>query len=207
MSDARGTRRTAPDIGEATLLAGLRRGEERAFELLVALHGGRLLAAARRLLGSEEEARDALQEAFLQAFRGLAAFREDARLTTWLHRIVVNAALMRLRGRRSRPEEPIEPLLPTFREDGHPRRSFVAWGPGPESAAARAEVAERVRAAIRSLPESYRTVLVLRDLEELGTSEVAELLGVTPNAVKIRLHRARQALRQLLDPDLRPETT
>ncbi|KAB2957797.1 MAG: sigma-70 family RNA polymerase sigma factor [Thermoanaerobaculia bacterium] len=207
MSDAGAPGGTAPGSDESALLAGLRRGEERAFERLVALHGGRLLAAARRLLGSEEEARDALQEAFLQAFRGLAGFREDARLSTWLHRIVVNAALMRLRGRRSHPEEPIEPLLPTFREDGHPTRFFVAWGPGPESAAARAELAARVRAAIRNLPESHRTVLVLRDLEELETSEVAQLLGITPNAVKIRLHRARQALRQLLAPDLRPETT
>lgn len=198
---------SAPDAGEAALLAGLRRGDERAFEQLVALYGGRLLAVARRLLGSEDEARDALQEAFLQAFRALDSFRGQARLSTWLHRIVVNAALMRLRGQRSRPEEPIEPLLPTFREDGHPTHAFAAWGPGPETAAARAELAERVRAAIARLPRSYRTVLVLRDLEELDTAAVAELLGVSPNAVKIRLHRARQALRALLDPSLRPEIT
>jgi RNA polymerase sigma-70 factor (ECF subfamily) len=198
---------SAPDAGEAALLAGLRRGDERAFEQLVALYGGRLLAVARRLLGSEDEARDALQEAFLQAFRALDSFRGQARLSTWLHRIVVNAALMRLRGQRSRPEEPIEPLLPTFREDGHSTHAFAAWGPGPETAAARAELAERVRAAIARLPRSYRTVLVLRDLEELDTAAVAELLGVSPNAVKIRLHRARQALRALLDPSLRPEIT
>jgi RNA polymerase sigma-70 factor (ECF subfamily) len=185
---------------EAALLSALRAGDEGAYVRLVAEHGGRLLAVARRLLRSEEEARDALQEAYLQAFRALPRFEGQARVSTWLHRIVVNAALMRLRRRKARPEEPIDPLLPSFRQDGHAAVEFRSWQESAEELLARAEIRARVRAAIDRLPETYRTVLLLRDVEELETAEVAELLGVTPNAVKIRLHRARQALRTLLEP-------
>jgi RNA polymerase sigma-70 factor (ECF subfamily) len=136
----------------------------------------------------------------VQAFRALPRFEGQSRLSTWLHRIVVNAALMKLRRARARPEEPIEPLLPGFHADGHAAVEYRAWEEGADRMLERAELRARVRAAIDRLPERYRTVLVLRDIEELGTGEVARLLGVTPNAVKIRLHRARQALRGLLEP-------
>jgi RNA polymerase sigma-70 factor (ECF subfamily) len=197
--------REAPDpsrgagIDETELLAGLRARSDDAYDELVRRHGGRLLAVARRILRSEDEAFDAVQDALLQAFRNLDGFAQQARLSTWLHRITVNAALMRIRRRRSRPEEPIEALLPAFAEDGHAAVEFRDWGEGPESALAREQVRSAVRAGIDRLPESYRTVLVLRDIEELDTAEVAELLGISANAVKIRLHRARQALRTLLD--------
>ncbi len=193
----------AHETEERALLAALRGGDDRAYERLVNEHGGRMLAVARRMLRNDEEARDALQEAFLLAFRGLPRFEGQSRLSTWLHRIVVNASLMKLRSRRAHPEESIEPLLPTFLEDGH---SSVSYGDWPESAdrlLERAEVRERVRASIDRLPVTYRTVLLLRDIEELDTGEVAEALGISANAVKIRLHRARQALRELLDPHLR----
>ena len=193
----------AHETEERALLAALRGGDDRAYERLVSEHGGRMLAVARRMLRNDEEARDALQEAFLLAFRGLPRFEGQSRLSTWLHRIVVNASLMKLRSRRAHPEESIEPLLPTFLEDGH---SSVSYGDWPESAdrlLERAEVRERVRASIDRLPVTYRTVLLLRDIEELDTGEVAEALGISANAVKIRLHRARQALRELLDPHLR----
>lgn len=193
----------AHETEERALLAALRGGDDRAYERLVNEHGGRMLAVARRMLRNDEEARDALQEAFLLAFRGLPRFAGQSRLSTWLHRIVVNAALMKLRSRRAHPEESIEPLLPTFLEDGH---SSVSYGDWPESAdllLERAQVRERVRASIDRLPVTYRTVLLLRDIEELDTGEVAEALGISANAVKIRLHRARQALRELLDPHLR----
>jgi len=184
------------------LLAALREGDGRAYERLVTGHGGRMLAVARRMLRNDEEARDAVQEAFLSAFRGLPRFAGQSRLTTWLHRITVNAALMKLRSRRARPEESIEPLLPNFLEDGHATRSYVEWPESAEQLLQRAEVRRLVRTAIDRLPPTYRTVLLLRDIEELDTGEVAELLSVSENAVKIRLHRARQALRELLDPHL-----
>lgn len=99
-------------------VARLRSGDEAAFEQLVRQHTGPMLAVARRLLRNEDAARDAVQEAFISAFRGLKTFREDSTLSTWLHRIVVNAALMRLRREKRRPETRIEDLLPRFTETG-----------------------------------------------------------------------------------------
>ncbi|MEP6770126.1 MAG: sigma-70 family RNA polymerase sigma factor [Acidobacteriota bacterium] len=189
---------------ERALLAALRRGDEEAFETLVREYGGRLFAVARRFVRSEEDARDALQDAFLSAFRSLARFEENCRLSTWLHRIVVNSCLMKLRTRRRKAEDSIEDLLPRFHEDGHQAVPSAGWEKSADVLLESREVRDLVRAAIDRLPESYRTVLMLRDIEELDTAETARLLDLTENAVKIRLHRARQALRGLLDPSLRP---
>jgi RNA polymerase sigma-70 factor (ECF subfamily) len=191
---------------EAALLARLRAGEEAAYAELVRLHGGRLLAVARRFLGDGEDARDAVQDAFLSAFRSLQKFQGNALLSTWLHRIVVNAALMKLRSRRRKPETSIEELLPKFLEDGHLAEPAAPWKESAAEALERREVRERVRASIDLLPETYRSVLLLRDVEELDTRETAEILGIGPNAVKTRLHRARQALRTLLDREMRGGT-
>jgi RNA polymerase sigma-70 factor (ECF subfamily) len=189
-----------PIDDEAELVEALRRAEPEAYEELLRVHGGRLLAVARRLLRHDEDARDAVQEAFLLAFRGLPSFAGRCRLGTWLHRIVVNTALMKIRRRDRRPEAPIDDLLPEYLPDGHHAVEYDEWRlPAPQRLL-RDEVRTQVRAAIDRLPESYRTVLLLRDIDEMDTQEVAALLGVTPNAVKIRLHRARQALRTLLDP-------
>jgi RNA polymerase sigma-70 factor (ECF subfamily) len=164
-----------------------------------------MLAVARRYLQSEEDARDAVQEAFLSAYRSLSSFQGESKLSTWLHRIVVNAALMKLRARRRKPEEPIGDLLPKFLHDGHMANPTPAWKQSAESMALRAETRTLVRNSIAKLPESYRTILLLRDIDELDTREVADVLGITPQAVKTRLHRARQALRTLLDPHMREE--
>jgi RNA polymerase sigma-70 factor (ECF subfamily) len=188
---------------EGALLAGLRARDDAAYERLVRAQGGRMLAVAQRLLGNAEEARDAVQEAFISAFRSIDRFEGGSRLSTWLHRIVVNAALMRLRGRRRGHEESIDDLLPTFLEDGHQARPVQEWKENVHAMLERRQVREAVRAAVDRLPETYRTVLMLRDIEEMDTEEVADRLGITPNAVKIRLHRARQALRTLLDPTFR----
>jgi RNA polymerase sigma-70 factor (ECF subfamily) len=161
-----------------------------------------MLAVARRFLPSDHDARDVLQEAFVAAFRSIGGFAGGAKLSTWLHRIVVNAALMKLRSRRRRREEPIEELLPRFAEDGHHADGVPSWETSTDVLVEREEVRARVRAAIECLPESYRTVLLLRDIEERDTDETAALLGLTPQAVKTRLHRARQALRTLLARDL-----
>jgi RNA polymerase sigma-70 factor (ECF subfamily) len=196
----------APDEqgSERDLISRLRSGDEDAFERLVREQGGRLLAVARRFLREEEEARDAVQECFLSAFRALDRFDQASRLSTWLHRIVVNACLMRLRTRRRKPEEPIEDLLPRFQADGHQvNHPTPEWEGSAETLLARSETRSIVREAIHRLPGSYRAVLLLRDIEELSTKEAARLLGVTENAVKIRLHRARQALRGLLEPHFR----
>jgi RNA polymerase sigma-70 factor (ECF subfamily) len=188
---------------ESELLARLRAGDDAAFEEVVRENAARLLVVARRYLSSEEDAQDAVQDAFLSAFRSIGQFRGGSRLSTWLHRITVNAALMKLRTRRRRPEEPIDDLLPGFLGDGHMTQAPAEWRPLTDELMARAETRMLVMTSIKSLPESYRHVLLLRDIEELDTEEVAEILGVSPNAVKTRLHRARQALRRLLDPHLR----
>jgi RNA polymerase sigma-70 factor (ECF subfamily) len=191
---------------EATLLAGLRGGDEAAFAELVGRYSGRLLAVTRRLLNQEQDAQDALQDAFLSAFRGLATFDGNSSLATWLHRIALNAALIKLRTRRRKPEQPIDELLPSYLVDGHRRDPGPAWK-ALASDAERAETRELVRRCIAQLPDSYRVVLVLRDIEELDTAAVAEQLGIEAGAVKTRLHRARQALRTLLDPHFRAEAT
>jgi RNA polymerase sigma-70 factor (ECF subfamily) len=192
-----------PNADDLLLLERLRAGDEAAFEVLVRTYGGRMLAVARRILPLEEDARDAVQEAFVSAFKALASFNATARISTWLHRITVNAALMRIRSRNRRPETPIEDLLPAFQPDGHHEEQFAQWSEPVDVALERRQTCAQVREAIAMLPESYRTVLMLRDIEEMDTGEVAALLGITPNAVKIRLHRARQALRTLIDPYLR----
>ena len=189
---------------ERSLVSLLRSGDETAFERLVRDHGGRLLSVARRFLRDEEEARDAVQESFLSAYKALDRFDQGSRLSTWLHRIVINACLMRLRTRRRKPEDSIEELLPQFEADGHQvRHPTPEWEGSAETLLARKETRSIVREAIDRLPDSYRSVLLLRDIEELSTEEAARSLGVTANAVKIRLHRARQALRTLLEPHFR----
>lgn len=191
---------------EAALVARLRRGDAEAFEELVRTHGGRLLAVARRLLRDEEDARDAVQEGFLAAYRSLGQFEGGCRIATWMHRIVVNASLMKLRTKRRKPEEPIEALLPRFLEDGHHASHPGDWYAPADELLEQVQARALVRRAVDELPETYRTVLLLRDIEELDTAETAALLGIGENAVKTRLHRARQALRALLDPHLRRGT-
>jgi RNA polymerase sigma-70 factor, ECF subfamily len=189
---------TQSGIDEEALLAGLRAGDDHAYERMVRAFGGRLLAVAQRILRNEEDARDAVQTAYLSAFRSIERFEGGCRLSTWLHRIVVNAALMKLRSRRRRPEESLEPLLPTFLDDGHHAEQFSKGDLPADVALERDESRAVVRACIAQLPDRYRSILVMRDIEDISNGDVAKMLGITPNAVKIRLHRARQALTTLL---------
>lgn len=191
-------KRCAPE--DVALLERIRAGDERACEALVRQHGGRLLAVARRFLRTEEDSADAVQDAFLSAFRSLEGFERNSTLGTWLHRIVVNVCLMRLRARSRSREVRIDDLLPTFDETGHHSHPVRAWGDDALARLARAETRAQVRACIDRLPDPYREVLVLRDIEELDTEQTAQHLGINPGAVKTRLHRARQALRTLLEP-------
>lgn len=186
---------------DRALVEAIAAGDARAFERLVRTHVDPLRAVALRLLQNQADADEVVQEAFLSAFRNLPSWRGDARLGTWLHRIVVNAALQRLRRRKrlGTASESVEELLPRFLDNGHPEHFHRPWVQTAEELATRAETREQVRRVIDKLPENYRTVLILRDIEELDTAEVADLLELSPGAVKVRLHRARQALRNLLE--------
>jgi RNA polymerase sigma-70 factor (ECF subfamily) len=188
---------------EATLLAGMQAGDDDAFEVCVRTYYTRLLVVARRILRNEEDAQDAVQEAFLSAFKQIGHFKGLSRLGTWLHRITVNAALGRLRGLQRHPEKSLEDLLPHFGEGEHQLGPPVPWKATPPTVLEQQESCELVRRCINQLPEGYRTVLLLRDIEELDTEETALALGTSPGVVKTRLHRARQALRSLLDPHFR----
>jgi RNA polymerase sigma-70 factor (ECF subfamily) len=186
----------AANSGELGLLQRLRAGEEDAYQELLRTYGGRLLVVARRFMRDEEDARDCVQDAFLSAFRSIDGFEAKARLGTWLHRILVNACLMKLRARKRKPEELIDPQTPQFDEYGFRNAPSEMSPLSVEDLLERGEVREQLRNAIDGLPENYRIVLLLRDIEELNTAETAEKLGMTPGAVQVRLHRARLALRE-----------
>jgi RNA polymerase sigma-70 factor, ECF subfamily len=185
---------------ETNRLTRLRAGDEEACNALVCEYSGRVLAVARRMLRSEEDAADAVQDAFVSAFASIDRFRGGSSLYTWLHRIVVNACLMRLRSRRRRSEVSLDSLLPTFDESGLHSRPLTSWGEPAPHRLERREVWAAVRACIDQLPDEYRAILMLRDIEEVDTEETAKRLGLSQANVKTRLHRARQALRMLLRP-------
>src|SRR5438128_1593244 len=148
-------------VDEKALLEALRAGHEWAFETMVRLYGGRLLAVARRFTRNDEDARDVVQSAYLSAFLALSEFEGACQLSTWLHRIVVNTALMRLRSQRRKPEESIEVLLPAFQDDGHHVEQFSEWCAPADQLLERKQTRVIVRACIQQLPENYREVLVL----------------------------------------------
>jgi len=198
-----GTRAAGAVADEAILLARMQAGDDDAFEACVRAYSGQLLAVARRILSHEEDARDAVQDAFLSAFKGIGRFDGLSRISTWLHRIVVNAALSRLRARQRRPEMSIEDLLPHFAEGEHQIDPPAPWKATSVAILQQQEARDMVRGCINRLPETYRIVLVLRDIEGLSTEETAQLLDTTLGVVKTRLHRARQALRSFLDPYFR----
>jgi RNA polymerase sigma-70 factor (ECF subfamily) len=190
-----------PNVPEdAGLAAAVRAGDAGAFEALIRSHGPRLVALARRILGNDDEAREAVHEAFIAAYRARDQFNGQSLVSTWLHRIATNSALMKLRSRRRRSEDSIDDLLPHFLPDGHHREHFQSWAEPVDTILARQETAATVRRAIEALPDTFRTVLLLRDIEGLSTEEAALMLGISANAVKLRLHRARMALRTVLAP-------
>ena len=169
-----------PLADESTLIAALCSRDAAACEQLLRDHGGQLLGAAIRIMGNEEDARDAVQNGLVSALKNIARFDGKSRLSTWLHRIVINACLMRLRSRRRRPEVLIDDLLPRFDSSGHREAPGPAWNPDPAAGIERERLVRACRDAIAQLPDGYREVLVLRDIESLDTDATAAALGLTP---------------------------
>jgi RNA polymerase sigma-70 factor, ECF subfamily len=189
----------AAESSDEALAARAAAGEDTAFEALVVRYQHRVFRLACRLT-SETDAPDVVQDAFLQVYRHLSTFRGHAQFSTWLYRIATNAALMHRRARRRRPALSLEEFLPRFDADGK-----LEDTPDALRIACRADelldrrvLAAKTQAAIEGLPNLYREAFVLRDLEELSTDEVAEVLGVEPATVRQRVHRARLMVREYL---------
>lgn len=203
-SAARGTRTHArepmPRIDEQRMRTRLAARDERAFAEVVETFGPPLRAVALRILPREEDAEDALQDAWISAWRHLDGFDGHSRLSTWLYRITVNAALMRRRAMRRRPAIGLEQAFGVGAPDERALALPAADQPPVDAPAQQAERRARLLEAIGHLPPAYRTVVALRDLAELDTRETARRLGLREAAVKTRLHRARRALRALLAP-------
>ena len=184
----RRTKSVAPSVGDLrerdARIAALRKKDPAACEAIVRELGGQMLAIARRYLQSDQDCEDAVQEAFLSAFRAIERFEGNSELGTWLHRIVVNTCLMRLRSRSRRHEVSIEALLPTFDQSGHHSQAIRPWRGMPDEKLLREETRATVRRCIDMLPAEYRTVLLLRDIEQLSTEDAADVLNATPGAVK-----------------------
>jgi RNA polymerase sigma-70 factor, ECF subfamily len=181
---------------EPLLVAAAKGGDQAAFEELVSRYEAKIFRLTMNITRNTEDAEDAMQDAFLKAYSHLKDFEGGSRFYTWLVRIAANEALMRLRKRRPNQfslDEPVageEDLMPRDIED---------WGPSPEQRYAQTEMGDILQRLIGELPPDFRTVFVLRDVEELSTEETAKLLGISIPAVKSRLLRARLKLRDKLD--------
>jgi len=164
-------------------------------------HHTPLVAVARRVLRDTASAQDAVQDAMVSAIRNLQRFRGESRLSTWVRRIVINAAISRRRAIRARPAESLNTLLDNRElpdRRGRPLRHLAASAPSPERTLVNRELRSVVRGAIDRLPDDYRMLVVKRHLEDVDLGEIAATLGITPNAAKLRLLRARRMLRDLL---------
>jgi len=188
-------------IGEVELVGQAQRGDAAAFTELVNRYESKIYRLARHITQNEEDAEDVLQETFLKAFAGLRGFQGNSRFYTWLVRIAVNESLMKLRRRKAGKiislDEPVETEEETL------PREIAAWDENPEQRYGRAEMNSLLTQAVNSLPPGFRTVFMLRDIEELSTEETAQALGLSVPAVKSRLLRARLQLREKLNRKFR----
>jgi RNA polymerase sigma-70 factor, ECF subfamily len=194
------TRDAAPDSSDEWLAICAAAGDASSFATLVERYQGRVYRLACRLT-TETDAADIVQDTFLHVFRNLATFRGEARFGTWLYRIATNASLMHRRTQARRPAEPLDPFLPRFDRDGRhqatPEALMVVSR--VDDLLDRASLASKAREGLARLPDPSRDAFVLRDLEDLPTSEVAAILGIEPAAVRQRVHRARLMLRGFLE--------
>jgi len=187
---------------DVDLLASLRRGEVGALNALAERHGPTIYRVAFGVTRNQADAEEVLQDVLLTLARKAASFEGRSALGSWIYRVATNAALNKRRGKRLELETPLEELLPTFAADGHRAgdRTYILadWSQNPEEELLSGERRRALERAIDSLPDHYRLVLVLRDVEELSNEEVAALLDESVSSVKSRLHRARMVLREQL---------
>jgi RNA polymerase sigma-70 factor (ECF subfamily) len=186
------------------VLNALRRRDSMAAERLVSRYGDRAYRLARRITGNDEDAQEVVQDAFWTVIRKIDAFRGESALGSWLYRIVANAAYQKVRGRHGRRHElSLDEVLPQFDERGCHAAHLADWSPAADNGALQTELRTVLTAAIDDLPVSYRSVLVLRDIEGRSNMEIAQALGLSISLVKTRAHRARLFLRKRLDAYMR----
>ena len=184
---------------EAELVKGLRAGDSAAYRRFVDSNSTDVYNLALKLLGDEQEAEDVLQETFLSAFRAIDRFEGRSRLSTWLYRIAYNASLMHLRKKGRMTTFSLDQPFGDEEQAGEsPTRHLVDWSTVPDDQLLTAEARKEMDRAIAELPESLRSTFVLRDIQGLSGAETADILGITVQAVKNRLHRARLRLRDEL---------
>lgn len=187
---------------DSDLLERLGRGDPGAVELLMTLYADRVYRLAYGVTRNQADAQEIVQDVFLTVFRKHAAFEGRAALASWIYRIAMNAALNKRRGKRLELETSLDAELPTYHADGHregARAYLVAdWSESPEAETLSSETRAVLARAIEALPDHYRVVLILRDVEGLSNEEVAAAVGDSIGSVKSRLHRARMVLREQL---------
>jgi len=181
---------------ELQLVQAAKRGDITAFEQLVKRYDRNVFRIAQHITQNREDAEDVVQDAFLKAYQNLGQFQGNSKFYTWLVRIAVNEALMKLRKRKSDKTVSMDEDVET--EDGSVPREIADWSPNPEQQYKQSELNEILTKTIQGLPAGFRTVFVLRDVEGLSTEETAETLGLSIPAVKSRLLRARLQLRDRL---------
>src|ERR671926_766425 len=185
-----------PGLDEGALVSQVREGDSRAFNDLVRRYEGKIFRLAQHITQNREDAEDVLQETFLKAYEHLDQFKGDSKFYTWVVRIAVNQALMKLRRRKTDKSVSLDEQIDTGEDTLV--REIAAWGEDPEQRFSREELGEILDTAIQSLEPPYRSVFVLRDIEDLSTEETADALGLSIPAVKSRLLRARLQLREKL---------
>ncbi len=192
-----GSTPASPYAAEDRLVARLRQGDHAAFEEVVRQYESKVYSLARGLTRNEADAQDAVQDTFLSVFKNVKSFKGGSSLSTWIYRITVNAALMKMRRRRYDDRSvPIDEAMPTFDEDGHRIATLPDWHPRADEMLLNREMGGHLRQAIATLEADYRSVLIMRDQEGLTNEEVAAVLGLSLAAVKSRLHRARIFVRE-----------
>jgi RNA polymerase sigma-70 factor, ECF subfamily len=193
------------NMDELALVDAAKKGDIKAFEELVRRYDRNVFRIAQHITQNREDAEDVVQDAFLKAYGNLAQFQGQSKFYTWLVRIAVNEALMKLR--RRRPERTVSLDQDVETDEDTIPREVADWSPNPEQQYNQAELRELLQKTIQGLPSGFRTVFVLRDVEGLSTEETAEALGLSIPAVKSRLLRARLQLRERLNKYFKRRTT
>ena len=210
MSSQDGLSASQPDLSslsDEALVSRARQKDYGAFEILLERYEDKVFRLAFRFVRNESEAKEILQDTFLSVWRKLDTFKGDSLFSSWVYRVAANTALMRLRSQRRHPQISTEDLPPGFLDDyrspqgagfGHLPSPGENWAKRPDEQLQSDELRRHIQAAVDGLPELYRTVFLVRDVEGLSTEETAEVLGVSIPTVKTRLHRARIALREAI---------